>query len=105
MKALGFGIVLLVPGLIQAQGVPERSVQQKFISGAEIRMHLEASGYTISAGDGENIRVTCQAGAEEQLKGGRVAIKQNPTKADVYISNTPNNNFKATIEVPRRSDL
>jgi hypothetical protein len=105
MRALSFWVVLLFPGLIFAQLRPERSVQQKFISGAEIRMHLEAGGYTISAGDGENIRVTYQANAEEQLKRVRVEIKRNPTSADIYVSDTPNNNFKATIEVPRRSDL
>lgn len=105
MRALSFWVVLLFPGLIFAQLRPERSVQQKFISGAEIRMHLEAGGYTISAGDGENIRVTYQANSEEQLKRVRVEIKRNPASGDIYISDTPNNNFKATIEIPRRSDL
>jgi hypothetical protein len=105
MRALSFWVVLLFPGLTFAQLRPERSVQQKVISGAEIRMHLETGGYTISAGDGENIRVTYQANAEEQLKRVRVEIKRNPASADIYVSDTPNNNFKATIEVPRRSDL
>src|SRR5438270_2341378 len=105
MKALSFWMIFLFPGLIFAQNRPERSVQQKFISGAEIRMHLEAGGYTISAGDTENIRVTYQANSEEQLKHVRVEIKCNAASADIHISDTPNNNFKATIEVPRRSDL
>ena len=105
MRALGLWIILLFPGVILAQARPERSVQQKFISGAQIRMHLEAGGYTISASDGENLRITCQANSEEQLKRVRVDIKQNQTSADIYISDTPNNNFKAIIEVPRRSDL
>jgi hypothetical protein len=105
MKAVSFWMVLLVPGLICAQDRPERSVQQKFTSGAEIRMHLEAGGYTIAAADTENIRITYQANSVEQLKRVRVEIKPNPASADIYISDTPNNNFKATIEVPRRSDL
>jgi hypothetical protein len=105
MKALSFCMVFLFPGLIFAQSRPERSVQQKFISGAVIRMHLEAGGYTISAGDTENIRVTYQANSEEQLKRVRVEIKCNAASADIHIRDTPNNNFKATIEVPRRSDL
>jgi hypothetical protein len=105
MKALSLWIILLFPSLICAQAGPERSVQQKFISGSEIRMHLEAGGYTIAAGDTENIRVTYRANSEEQLKRVRVEIKRNPASADIYISDTPNNNFKATIEVPRRSDL
>ncbi len=105
MRAFGIGVIFLFPALVFAQLRPERSVQQKFVSGAEIRMHLEAGGYTISPSDGENIRVTCQANSEEKLKRVQVEIKRNPSSADIYISNTPDNNFKATIEVPRRSDL
>jgi hypothetical protein len=105
MKGLSLWFVVLVPGLLQAQEASEKSVQQKFISGAEIRMHLEAGGYTIAAGDSENIRVTYNARNEEQLRHVRVAIKRNPTSADVYVSDTPNGNFHATIEVPRRSNL
>jgi hypothetical protein len=105
MKGLGLWFVLLVPGLLQAQEATERSVQQKFISGAEIRMHLEAGGYTIIAGDSENIRVTYNARNEEQLRHVRVEVKRNPYSADVYVSDTPNGNFHATIEVPRRSNL
>jgi hypothetical protein len=105
MKGLGFCLILLVPGMLQAQEATERSVQQKFISGAEIRMHLEAGGYTITASDSENIRVTYCARSEEQVRRVRVEIKRGASSADVYISDTPNGNFKATIEVPRRSDL
>jgi len=105
MKGLGFWLVLLLPGLLQAQDATERSVQQKFISGAEIRMHLEAGGYTITASDLENIRVTYSARNEEQRRRVRVEIKRNPASADVYVSDTPNGNFHATIEVPRRSNL
>jgi hypothetical protein len=105
MKGLGFWLILLVPGLLQAQEATERSVQQKFISGAEIRIHLEAGGYTITASDSENIRVTYRARSEEQVRHVRVEITRNSASADVYISDTPNGNFHATIEVPRRSNL
>ena len=43
MKCLGFCLVLLVPGLLHAQRAT--LVQQKFISGGTIRLHLEAGGY------------------------------------------------------------
>ena len=105
MKGLGFWFILLVPGLVQAQEATERSVQQKFTSGAEIRIHLEAGGYTITASDSENIRVTYRARSEDQVRHVRVEIKRNSASADVYISDTPNGNFHATIEVPRRSNL
>jgi hypothetical protein len=35
----------------------------------------------------------------------KVAIKASQNLADVYVTNTPNNNFTATIEVPRESNL
>ena len=105
MKGLGFWFILLVPGLLQAQEATERSVQQKFTSGAEIRMHLEAGGYTITASDSEKIRVTYRARSEERVRHVRVEIKRGSSSADVFISDTANGNFHATIEVPRRSNL
>ena len=105
MKSLGFWVVLLVPGLLLAQHSPETSAQQKFISGGTIRLHLEAGGYTVTPGDSENIVVTCVARTEEQLKRVKVEIKPTAASADVYVSETPHNNFQATIAVPRHSNL
>ena len=105
MKSLGFWVVLLVPGLLLAQHSPETSAQQKFISGGTIRLHLEAGGYTITPTDSESIVVTCGAHTEEQLRRVKVEIKATVASADVYVSGTPHNNFKATIEVPRHSNL
>jgi hypothetical protein len=105
MKRLGFWLVLLVPGLLHAQHALETSAQQKFISGGTIRLHLEAGGYTIAPADSANIVVTCRAHTEEQLKRVKVEIKPTATSADVYVSETPHNNFQATIEVPRHSNL
>jgi hypothetical protein len=84
---------------------PEFTTQQKFISGGTIRLHLEAGGYTVSPVDSETITVTCEHRSEDKLKQVRVAIKPVGTTADVYVRNTPNNNFTATIEIPRRSNL
>jgi hypothetical protein len=104
MKGLAYWLILLVPGLLQGQG-PEKSIQQKFVSGGQIRMHLEAGGYTVSACDSENIRVTYEARSEEQLKQVKVEIKPYGGSADIYVTDTPNGNFHATVEVPRRSNL
>jgi hypothetical protein len=101
----GFWLVLLLPGLLHAQHDHETSTQQKFISGGTIRLHLEAGGYTITASDSENITVTCDANTEEQIKNVKVEIKPTAASADVYVSRTPDNNFHATIEVPRHSNL
>ncbi len=70
-----------------------------------IRLHLESGGYTITPVDSESIVVTCHARSENKLKNVRVAIKPVGTTAEVYVRNTPNNNFTANIEVPRRSNL
>ncbi len=105
MNSFGFCLVLLVPALLQAQSTRDTSVQQKFITGGTIRVHLEAGGYTITPSDSEIIRVTCRARSEEQLRQVKVEIKRTDGSAAVYVSDTPNNNFHATIEVPRRSNL
>jgi hypothetical protein len=113
MKGLVFWLVLLVPGLLQAQQASDtserysgqHSARQEFVSGGTIRLHLEAGGYTIRPGDSQDIVVDCRAPSEEQLKHVRVEIKRTGASADVYVSGTPNNNFEATIEVPRRSNL
>ena len=105
-KSLGLWLILLVPGVLHAQHALETSAQQKFISGGTIRLHLEAGGYTITPADSENIVVTCcRAHTEEQLKRVKVEIKPTAASADVYVSETPHNNFQATIKVPRHSNL
>jgi len=113
MKGLGFWFVLVVSGSLlalqgpdtSAQDSGQHSVRQEFVSGGTIRLHLEAGGYTISPGDSENIVVTCRANSEEQLQRVKVEIKRAGSSADVYVSETPHNNFQATIEVPRSSNL
>jgi hypothetical protein len=105
VKHLGFWLILLAPGLLHAQHAPDASARQEFVSGGAIRLHLEAGGYTITPGNSENIVVTCRAHAEEQLKRVKVEIKRIGPRADVYVSDTPHNNFQATIEVPQRSNL
>jgi hypothetical protein len=103
---MGPWLLAMTSGIVLAQPpAHEATVQQKFASGGAIRLHLEAGGYTITPGDSESIVVTCQAQSEHQLKTVKVTIKPVGTNADVYVANTPNNNFTATIQVPRRSHL
>jgi hypothetical protein len=91
---------------LNAQRNPyEAGVQQKFVSGGSIRMHLSAGGYTVSAGNADNIVVTYHANSAEQLGRVKVEIKVGSSSADIYVYDTPHNNFSATIEVPRRSNL
>lgn len=87
----------------QTQG----TVEQKFVSGGLIRMHLESGGYTIRATDSTEPRivVTYHVNSESDLRKVKVEIHSGPSTADVEIRDTPNNNFQAEIEVPRRSNL
>jgi hypothetical protein len=83
----------------------EKVVQQPFASGGTIRLHLEAGGYTIKAASSDNIVVTYPPNPNGESRSVRVEIKTTATRADVYVRNTPHNNFSATIEVPRHSNL
>lgn len=83
----------------------QAQVHQGFTPGGYIRLRLSPGGYTIVAGSSDTIRVAYRVANEEELKQVRVKILSCASSADVSISNTPHNNFKATIEVPPRSDL
>lgn len=98
-------LLLTCLGRAQTHGF-EASVQQKFVSGGTIRLHLEAGGYTISPSDSNDIVVSYRARSEASLKQVKVAIKPTASIADIVISDTPtNDNFNAVIEVPRQSNL
>src|SRR5262249_22069961 len=47
----------------------------------------------------------CYFRSEERLNRVKVEIRVKDTVANVYVRNTPNGNFRAVIEVPRRSNL
>jgi hypothetical protein len=102
---MALSALVMASASLLAQQAPEATVKQNFASGGTIRLHLQAGGYIITPTDSDNIVVTCQHRSEEKLKAVRVAIKPVGTRADVYVLDTPNNNFTATIQVPRRSDL
>jgi hypothetical protein len=103
--ALVLCMLLTGAGALEAQQPVSATTSQKFIAGGEIHLHLEAGGYTISPSDSDKIVITCEHRSEEKLKAVRVKIHPSGATADVYVLNTPNNNFTATIEIPRRSNL
>ena len=105
-RSLLISLLLLTVATLHAQkDVPEAAVQQQFAGGGTIRLHLESGGYEIIPTDSGKIAVTYSARSAERLKNVKVAIKASQDVADVYVTNTPNNNFTATIEVPRESNL
>src|SRR5271166_1121313 len=106
MKRWMIVLFLLAPLVkVSASSNPyERVVQQSFASGGTVRLHLEAGGYTIKASSSDNIVVTYSANSDD-LSRVKVEIKPMASRVDVYVRNTPHNNFSATIEVPRHSNL
>jgi hypothetical protein len=106
MKRWMIVLVLLAPLVsVSASSNPyERVVQQSFASGGTVRLHLEAGGYTIKAASSDNIVVTYSANSDD-LSRVKVDIKPMASRVDIYVRNTPRNNFNATIEVPRNSNL
>ena len=84
---------------------PETSVQEKFVTGGSIRMHLSSGGYTIRGTDSDEIAITFSCKNYARLKDVKVKFKANKNAADLWLQNTPQSNFQATIEVPRRSNL
>lgn len=92
----------------QAETQPQPQVEgsakvteKPFASGGKIEMQLEAGGYTVRAGDGNAIRVTLGG----NVGAAKVDVTTRDTQANVSVKDTPNNNFQATIEVPRSADL
>ena len=106
MKRLVLLTLLLTASSVAAQQRQnEAVVEQKFSPGGSIRMHLSAGDYTISGSDSSAIVVTYRASSPERLKRIKVQCKTNGSSAELTVAETPHNNFHATIEVPRQSDL
>jgi hypothetical protein len=108
MKYLAVFLLALVPCIAAGAGPDpsrEAQVQEKFAPGGYIRLHLGPGGYTITASDSNAIVITYKAANPDQLKQVKVQIRTSASSTDVSVSDTPHNNFQATIEVPRRSDL
>jgi hypothetical protein len=106
MKHRLAALFLFIPLTLNAQSNSyEKTVQQAFASGGMIRLHLEAGGYTIKASSSDNIVVTYPPNPHGESSTVKVEIKATAARADIYVRNTPHNNFNATIEVPRHSNL
>jgi hypothetical protein len=99
-------LLIALPAILHAEnGSPEAIVQRKFTSGGTIRLHLESGGYTIRPADSDDIVVTYHASSEFRLRQVRVDIQPSASSVEIFVSNTPNNKFEATIDVPRHSNL
>jgi hypothetical protein len=75
--------------------------EKPFVSGGKIEIQLSAGSYTVRSGDGNAIRVTLGGNVGTT----KVDVTTNDAQASVSVKETPNNNFQATIEVPKGADL
>jgi hypothetical protein len=92
----------------QAETQPQSPVEsaakvteKPFSPGGKIEMQLAAGGYTVRPGDGNAIRVTLGGNVGEA----KVDVTTSDAQATVSVKDTPNNNFLATIDVPRSADV
>jgi hypothetical protein len=84
--------------VLQAQyGVNEKV----FVSGGRIEMQLGGGSYTIRPASDTHIRVTLGGNTGRA----RVDLTTNATRANLAVTETPDSDFQATIEVPKTSDL
>ena len=91
---------LCAPGILQAQNTAS-AADKPFVAGGKVDIELSGGGYTIRPAADNHIRVTFNgsvgnAKAELTVKG---------TQANVIVTDTPHNNFRATIEVPATADI
>ena len=97
-------IFVVVEPLI-AQDSDQARVKEEFVSSGSIRMHLEAGDYTIEGTDTTEIVASYRARNADELKKIKVTIKTSGANAELRVTGTPHNDFHATIEVPRLSNL
>jgi hypothetical protein len=91
-------------GQARDQGRPGASLERTFAAGGEILMDLSAGEYTISGTSDGRIRVDWSVERDRQLSDVRADIDVDDEEARIRVDGS-NNNFRATIQVPSRSDL
>jgi hypothetical protein len=75
--------------------------EKPFVSGGKIDMQLSGGGYAVRPAADNQIRVTLSGNTGTA----RVELAVSGTHANLVVKDTPHNNFKATIEVPKAADL
>jgi len=72
-----------------------------FVSGGKISIELDGGGYEVRAAADNHIRVSVSSNAGNT----KVEVTPDAERATVKVQDTPHNNCKATIEVPKTADL
>jgi hypothetical protein len=77
------------------------AMEKPFAAGGRIEMQLAGGAYEVRAASGDRIHVATSG----HTGGTRVDVSTADASATVKVSETPRNNFHATIEVPKAADL
>lgn len=98
-------VTLVALGLASCSSRPDQpqavKVEKPFAAAGSIEMQLEGGDYIVRAAPDERIRVSFGGNT-----GNAVAeLATNGTHANLAIRDTPHNNFRATVEVPKAADL
>ncbi len=91
---------LCASAVLQAQN-KANTTEKPFVSAGTIEMRLDGGNYTVRPAADNHIRVTLSGNTGTA----RVELTTTGPRANLAVKDTPNNNFQATIEVPKASDL
>ena len=100
-----FIVAALLAPVMQAQSSAGARVEKAFPANGRISMRLEAGAYQIRPSADPVIRVTWKSDSYEGKDKVKATVEVEGTTARIRVQDTPHNNFNATIEVPRQSDL
>ena len=79
---------------------PPLTADKPFAAGGRVQIDLASGGYQVRAAADNHVRIT----SDRNIGDASVEVTTDGESARVESKNTPNN-FKATIEVPARTDL
>jgi hypothetical protein len=98
-------VTLVALGLASCSSRPDQpqavKVEKPFAAAGSIEMELEGGDYVVRAAPDERIRVSFGGNTGNAI----AELATNGTHANLAIRDTPHNNFRATVEVPKAADL
>jgi hypothetical protein len=75
--------------------------EKPFVAGGSIHMQLEAGGYEVRPAADNQIRVTFSG----NIGDAKLELTTDGAHAELKVQDTPHNNFRAVLEVPKSADL
>ena len=97
-------LLVVTPAQLRSQSRPSDSLETAFVANGRISIVLSAGGYRISESPDNRIRLHWSVRDQSRLRGVQADVEVDGSEATIVLDG-PSNNFRATIEVPARSDL